>query len=184
MWRGRIAARGVPTGGSEQCPQPKIAVATVEREFPVQRNGSEYFVDIPYHFTVATQVSLGGEGQYGQYPEGPVCDSEIVPWDNGWGEATAQVERLLDVVSAGEVIYLLSYTDLVDGAGAFCDPDFCFIQPVTGQVALPAGFAAVDFPHTGYVIRTNPTHAPPRNRLEAFGNPRVGDHSDRSRLGT
>lgn len=80
------------------------------------------------------------------------------------------MERLLDVVSAGEVIYLLSYTDLVDGAGAFCDPDFCFIQPVTGQVALPAGFAAVDFPHTGYVIRTNPTHAPPRNRLEAFGN--------------
>lgn len=61
MWRGRIAARGVPTGGSEQCPQPKIAVAIVEREFPVQRNGSEYFVDIPYHFTVATQVRLGGK---------------------------------------------------------------------------------------------------------------------------
>jgi YD repeat-containing protein len=65
---------------------------------------------------------------------------------------------LLDVFTAGDVVYLLAYTNLVDGAGAFCDPDFCFIQPATGQVATPAGFAAVDFPHTGYVIRSNPAH--------------------------
>lgn len=68
------------------------------------------------------------------------------------------MERLLDVVSAGEVIYLLSYTDLVDGAGAFCDPDFRFIQPVTGQVALPAGFAAVDFPQH-WICDSHESHA-------------------------
>jgi YD repeat-containing protein len=128
----------------------------IEREFTVQHNGDEYFVDIPYQFAVSTSVSLTPSGHDGR----GTCDPTFTPWGNGSGFASAKAARLLDVFTAGDTVYLLAYTALVDGAGAFCDPDFCFIQPATGQVATPAGFAAVDFPHTGYVIRSNPAHQP------------------------
>jgi hypothetical protein len=141
--------------GSSNCSPPKIAVKLIEREFPVQFENGEYFVDIPYQFAVFTNVSLSPSGHDGN----ATCD-DTIPWGNGSGSASATAARLLDVFTAGDVVYLLAYTALVDGAGAFCDPDFCFIQPATGQVATPAGFAAVDFPHTGYVIRSNPAHQP------------------------
>jgi len=137
-----------------ECSPPVGAVRLIEREFDVQFDGREYFVDIPYQFTVNTSVVVSPTGRDVPFP---IC-GESEPWGNGSGEATATAARLLDVFTAGDVVYLLAYTNLVDGAGAFCDPDFCFIQPATGQVATPAGFAAVDFPHTGYVIRSNPAH--------------------------
>jgi len=140
---------------SPNCSPPKIAVQLIEREFPVLFENGEYVVDIPYQFAVSTSVSLSPSGHDGN----ATCD-ETIPWGNGAGSASATAARLLDVFTAGDVVYLLAYTALVDGAGAFCDPDFCFIQPATGQIATPAGFAAVDFPHTGYAIRSNPAHRP------------------------
>lgn len=141
------------TGGTLEARDERIGLLT--GELTVQQDSSgQFYVLVPYDVSLSTALDAHpvGEEDYCQFP------ANIEPHSTQNSFASASFSRFLDVFHAGDTIFLMSGTALVDGAGAICDPDACGLQPATGQLADGAPFPALDAAHTGYAFHSAPAH--------------------------
>jgi len=128
----------------------------LSRELTVQQDtAGNYYVLVPYSVLLTTSVDATPQGSEDYCEFTPV----ITPPSENSGSAAALFERFLDLFSAGDTIFLVSGTALVDGAGVICDPDACGLQPATGQIADGAPFPALDAAHSGYAFHSAPSHS-------------------------
>lgn len=142
------------TGGTLQEEEATIDLLT--KELPVRQDASgRYYVLVPYSVSLSTALDVDptGEEDYCQFP------GVTRPHGTNDGRAEASFDRFLDIFDAGDVIFLVSGTALVDGAGAICDPDACGLQPATGQIADGVPLPALDAAHSGYAFHSAPSHA-------------------------
>ncbi len=152
----QVSARGAEDS------QGKLAISQVWI-LPVRHDGSDYYVDIPYQLMLMADTDQSSDIEsyscngtlcgmsHPQYRDAKELHPRIEP------SARASIQRLFDIFTSGQDIYLVSSTSLVDGADALgCAPEFCGMRPATGQISWGVPFPAVDTAYTGWVRTTSP----------------------------
>ena len=143
--------------------QTKYAISQV-RVLRVQRDAQgRYYVDVPFSLDLNADVSQSPTRAY-ECRVSTICNIQIDNFDTARmrhprvsGGANSKVDRLFDVFTIGNEIYLVSSTALVDGAEALaCAPEFCGMRPATGQVSSSFPFPSVDTAYAGWVDTSSP----------------------------
>ncbi|MFN7017173.1 MAG: hypothetical protein ACK4P5_08435, partial [Fimbriimonadales bacterium] len=142
---------------------------------PVIFEGGRYYVEVPYMVESASEIDQGESRTYACRQT--VCEREILSENDVHivhprrsVSALGEVERLFDVYTIGDEIYLVSSTSLIDGAEALaCAPEFCGMRPATGQLSSAIPFPALDVAFSGWTYTSSPSLSTPLNGSRWYG---------------